>query len=74
MFDQRVQCFLFLGLEWQPGDLVLPKLEVLEFWAGRIARNLDTIIADGTCVLVVLFDFSTSDLQALAVIPIIVSA
>ena len=73
MLDQRVKCFLFLRLEWQTGDLVLPKLEVLKFWAGRIARNLDTIIADGACILVILFDFSAGDLQALAVIPIIVS-
>lgn len=68
-----MQYLLFIGLEWQPGDLILPGQEVFQFWASRITRNLDSPITDGTHVLVVILDLATSDFQAFSMVPEVIS-
>jgi len=67
--DDARESLLFFGLERQAFQLVLPRNEFLELWASSISRNLQTPVADRASVLVVFLDLSTSDLQALSVVP-----
>jgi len=67
--DDVGETVLFFGLEGQVWKLVLPGLKVLELWASRVAWDLDAVIADGTSILVIFFDFAARNLETLAVIP-----
>lgn len=68
--DNTRQALFLVGLKGQLGNLCLPGLEILQLWACRIAGNLDTPITNRTCIVLVFLVFTTSNFQALAMIPV----
>jgi hypothetical protein len=71
VIDDFLEQLFLLGLEGKALDLVLPGHQVLELRASSVTGDLDSPIADGASVLIVLLDLSTGDLQALPVIPFV---
>lgn len=69
LVDDAQEALFLLGLEGKVGDLVVPGYEIFQLRARRIARDLDAIVAYGASVLVIFLDLSTSNLEALAMIP-----
>lgn len=67
--DDLIESVFFFGLKRQGWDLSLPLLQLLEFGTGRITWNLDAMVTDRACILVVFLDLAACDLQALSVIP-----
>ena len=47
----------------------MPSLEVFKFRSGCIARDLDPVVTDRTCVFLVVFDFPPSDLETFSMVP-----
>lgn len=71
--DDACKGLLFLRLEGQGFQLVLPSDELFELGASSIARNLQTPVTDRASVLVVFLDLAASDLETLSVVPRIMS-
>jgi len=71
IINDLLENLLFFRLEWQIRYFVVPVDQCLKSWSRGIGGDLDPPVTDGTGVLVILFDFPTSDLQALAVVPVI---
>ena len=65
-----LQYFLLLGLKGQVRDLSLPILKVFELGASCITRDLDAIIAYWAGIIVILFDLTTGNFEALAMVPV----
>lgn len=68
--DNAIQDILLVWLERESSNLGLPVLQVLQLWAGCIARNLLSPITDRTSVFIKLFDFAPSNLEAFAMVPV----
>lgn len=67
--DDLRQDFFFIRLEWKMGNLVLPQLKIFELRTSGIARNLDSPVADGTCIFLIVLNFTPGDLQTFAMVP-----
>ena len=65
-----LQYFLLLRLKGQSRDLSLPILKVFKLGASCVTRDLDAIIAYRASVIVVFFDFASSDFEAFAMVPV----
>lgn len=73
LVDYIFQYLLFVWLEGECWDLSLPLLQILEFWASSITRDLPAPVTDGAGVFIEFLDFPPRNLQAFAVIPALVS-
>ena len=67
--DDFLENLLFVWLEREPTDFVLPLLEILQLRSCSIARNSNPPVAYGTSVLLVVLDFTPGDLETFSVIP-----
>lgn len=73
LIDYVLQNLFFVGLERQVWDFSLPIQEIFNLWASGVARYLSAPITDWARILVELLDLTSSDLQALAMVPRVVS-
>lgn len=60
--DNLLKQFLFLWLEWEAGNLIIPVDQILKLRPCSIAWDLDSPVADGARVLIFLLDLATGDL------------
>ena len=67
--DDIFQYFFLFRLKRQTRNLSLPVDQVFKLRASCITRDLDTVVANGTGVVVIFFNLATSDLKAFAMIP-----
>lgn len=69
VIDDFVKDLFLIWLKREVWDLLLPSLEVFQLWSCSITRNLDTPIAYGTSVFLVILYLASCDLQTLSMIP-----
>ena len=67
--DDSVKTVHLVRDERKIRNLRLPFDQVLQLGPGRVTGYLDSVVADGTGVLVIFLDLSTRDLEAFSMIP-----
>lgn len=60
--DDLVENLFFIRLEWKPRDFILPLLEILQLRSRGITRDSYSPVTDGASVLLLILDFTSSDL------------
>ena len=67
--DYLLQNLLFIGLEGQRRNLILPGLQIFQLGSSGITRNPYSPVADRTGILLVFLHLAPSNLQAFTMIP-----
>jgi hypothetical protein len=67
--DDLVENLFFVRLERKRGDFILPLLEILQLRSRGVTRDSYSPVTDGASVLLLILDFTSSDLETFPMVP-----